>query len=181
MDEQFALLPNAWWKTPYLFNGNVMDADRIGCELDPRTSRYYYSTWYYDHGLSVWLSVDPLADAPLNVGTSPYSYVWNNPIMNIDPDGRHGQSTIVTDNGDGTFKVVGGDLNDGDKGIYVVDADGNRTGEKLGESLTMYSFFNADSQDPVDQQVWKGTIDINSTESGDLVSKFMSEAGGISL
>ena len=33
-------------------------------------------------------SVDPLADAPANIGTSPYAYVLNNPINMIDPDGR---------------------------------------------------------------------------------------------
>lgn len=36
-------------------------------------------------------SVDPLADAPANISWSPYTYVWNNPINAIDPDGRHGE------------------------------------------------------------------------------------------
>jgi hypothetical protein len=40
-----------------------------------------------------------------------------------------GDSTEVTDNGDGTYKVVGGKIDDGDNGIYVVDNNGNRTGE----------------------------------------------------
>ena len=41
----------------------------------------------------------------------------NNPIKFIDPDGM---STWVTDNGDGTYKVVGGNLEDKDRGIYIV-------------------------------------------------------------
>ncbi len=85
MDEQFALLPNAWWKTPYLFNGNVMYADRIVCELDSRTSLYYYSTRYYDPGLSVWLSVDPLAEKYAT--WTPYNYTMQNPVKFIDPTG----------------------------------------------------------------------------------------------
>jgi len=77
MEEQFALSPNVWWKTPYLFNGK---------ELDSRTSLYYYGARYYDPGLSVWLSVDPLAEkAP---GWTPYRYAFNNPIRILDPDGQ---------------------------------------------------------------------------------------------
>jgi len=51
------------------------------------------------------LGVDPLADAPLNVGTSPYAYVWNNPLKFLDPDGRHGERVddIYVFNKDGTF------------------------------------------------------------------------------
>ena len=54
------------------------------------------------------------------------------------------KSTDVIKNDDGTYTVVGGNLNDGDKGIYVVaKKTRKRTGEKIGESLTIYSFFNA--------------------------------------
>jgi len=45
------------------------------------------------------LSVDPLADAPDNIGWSPYTYVWNNPLRFVDPDGRHGQDYYETENG----------------------------------------------------------------------------------
>lgn len=55
------------------------------------------------------MSVDPLADAPANIGWSPYAYVWNNPISNIDPDGRHGES--VTDEYERTWN---NDTNDWD-------------------------------------------------------------------
>ena len=76
MEEQFALSPNVWWKTPYLFNGK---------ELDARTSLYYYGARYYDPGLSVWLSVDPLAEDYAKY--TPYNFVMQNPIRLLDPDG----------------------------------------------------------------------------------------------
>lgn len=46
----------------------------------------YFGARYYDPNISIWLSVDPLADnAP---GLTPYHYVSNNPMIRIDPDGR---------------------------------------------------------------------------------------------
>ena len=60
----------------------------------------------------------------------------------MDPDGR---STWVINREDGTYEVIGGDVNDGDKNIYLYtkDNDGNYTvrGNSLGESMTEYSFF----------------------------------------
>ena len=47
----------------------------------------YFGARYYDSGLSVWLSVDPLSDKYLS--TSPYMYVLGNPIKFIDPNGMN--------------------------------------------------------------------------------------------
>lgn len=41
---------------------------------------------YYSSDLGVWTSVDPKAHK--YPGVSPYAYVMNNPLINIDPDGR---------------------------------------------------------------------------------------------
>jgi hypothetical protein len=68
----------------------------------------------------------------------------NNPIRFVDPDGRAAVDHIdVTKNKDGTYNVVGGQANS-DKSIYVVDGDGNQTGEVVGEMLTEYSFHHDD-------------------------------------
>ncbi len=68
------------FSTPYQFNGK---------ELDGETGLYNYGARYYDPSLSLWMSVDPLADAPNLVSYSPYHYSYNNPINYIDPDGRN--------------------------------------------------------------------------------------------
>ncbi len=46
----------------------------------PPAARYYHST------LSIWLSVDPMADK--YPGVSPYTYCANNPVRLVDEDGR---------------------------------------------------------------------------------------------
>jgi RHS repeat-associated protein len=67
--------------TPYKFNAK---------ELDEETGLYYYSARYLDPRLSLWLSVDPLAEK--YPGVSSYVYCYNNPVKFVDPDGREGWS-----------------------------------------------------------------------------------------
>ena len=70
-------LPDTYYRTPYKFNGKV---------LDEETGLYYYGARYYDPKISIWLSVDPLAEKGPQY--SPYCYTFNNPINLTDPDGR---------------------------------------------------------------------------------------------
>ncbi len=67
----------ASFSSRYLFNAK---------EFDPETGRYYYGARYYDPGLSIWLSVDPLAKEFPN--WTPYNFNMSNPINMIDPDGK---------------------------------------------------------------------------------------------
>jgi RHS repeat-associated protein len=59
-----------------------------GKERDAETGYDYFGARYYSSELSVWLSVDPLADK--YPGISAYAYVFNNPVMLIDPWGLEG-------------------------------------------------------------------------------------------
>ena len=59
-----------------------------GKELDDATGMYYYGARYYDPRISIFVSVDPLAEKYPN--WSPYAFCYNNPINVIDPDGREG-------------------------------------------------------------------------------------------
>jgi RHS repeat-associated protein len=55
-------------------------------ELDNETQYTYFGARYLDSDISIWLSVDPLAEN--TPWASPYAYCINNPIRLIDPDGR---------------------------------------------------------------------------------------------
>ena len=65
------------YNTRYTFSGK---------ERDEETGYSYFGARYYNSDLSIWLSVDPLADK--YPGVSPYTYCANNPVRLVDPDGR---------------------------------------------------------------------------------------------
>ena len=58
-----------------------------GKEIDEETGYGYFGARYMDHELmTMWLSVDPLADK--YPGISPYAYCAWNPVKLVDPDGE---------------------------------------------------------------------------------------------
>ncbi|NPD80663.1 hypothetical protein HPS57_01510 [Prevotella sp. PINT] len=64
---------------PYKYNGKELDRMH-GLDW------YDYGARNYDPVLCQWTSVDPLCENYYHV--SPYAYCLNNPVSNIDPDGR---------------------------------------------------------------------------------------------
>ena len=77
--------------SPYKFNGK---------ELDEETGWYYYGARYYDPRISVWLSVDPLAEQTM----TPYQYTYQNPINLTDPTGMAPDTWILNSKtGDVTY------------------------------------------------------------------------------
>ena len=63
---------------PFVFTGK---------ERDEETCYGYFGARYMDHELmSMWLSVDPLADKYPSI--SPYAYCNWNPVKLVDPDGE---------------------------------------------------------------------------------------------
>lgn len=56
-----------------------------GKEWDDETGNFYYGARYYDPKISVWLSVDPLAQKAPSL--TPYRFSFNNPFSFVDPDG----------------------------------------------------------------------------------------------
>jgi RHS repeat-associated protein len=139
---------NNKWNTPYLFNAK---------ELDEETGLYYYGARYYDPRVSIWYGTDPMHEKYPVVST--YAYCVQNPLRFIDPDGR---STRVAQNEDGTYRVIGGDLNDKDYNIYVYtqDKEGNYTvqGQSIGVTTSITSFYNDSKNENGTAYGWMGTI-----------------------
>jgi RHS repeat-associated protein len=59
-------------------------------ELDNETNNTYFGARYYDSDISIWLSVDPLAQE--RSWLSPYNYCQLNPVGRIDPGFDHGKT-----------------------------------------------------------------------------------------
>ena len=55
-------------------------------ERDTETGYSYFGSRYYNSDLSIWLSVDPMADKYPSM--SPYVYCANNPVKVVDPNGE---------------------------------------------------------------------------------------------
>jgi len=81
------------YKTPILRpqkkpkNTAILGSLFTGKEKDSETGYYYFGARYYNSDLSLWLSVDPMADKYPSL--SPYNYCAWNPMKLVDPDGEN--------------------------------------------------------------------------------------------
>ena len=67
-------------------NTPIFHPDSSGKEKDAETGYHYFGARYYNSDLSLWLSVDPMADKYPSL--SPYNYCAWNPMKIVDPDGK---------------------------------------------------------------------------------------------
>ena len=154
------------------YNSNVVTSEHKwkynGKELQDELDLNWYDLGArnLDHALGRFMNVDPRAE-DYNF-QSVYAFANNNPVLFVDINGEGVDSTIVTENEDGTHTVVGGDANDGDNNIYVATKNEKgeyvKTGETIGESVTSHTFF-----DENDNAVVGAIIDTNSTEGQDFI------------
>jgi RHS repeat-associated protein len=99
---------------------------------DLETGNDYFNARYYGNSSGRFLSPDPSALAyadPTNPQSlNLYSYVLNNPLINIDPAGLD----CVYDNGDGTVSTGTGDCNNSTEALanagHYIDCDGCTSG-----------------------------------------------------
>ena len=122
-----------------------------GKERDEETGYGYFGARYMDHELmTMWLSVDPMADKYPNI--SPYAYCAWNPVKLVDPDGREISTHIDQD---GNVVAV---YDDGNLGVYMhsrqeiasVGSDGilsNDPDNFIGATLYAFSFREGDKID----------------------------------
>src|SRR5690554_4790473 len=116
---------SSYYDNAYKFNGK---------ELDDATQMYYYGARYYDPRISIFISVDPLAEQTME----PYLYAGNNPIRYTDPTGmakddiininiQTKEVEIIKQKGDDVVNFIdgNGDLKDqytyGEKGSFSKD------------------------------------------------------------
>ena len=80
---------------PFVFTGKAprkgsrtpLNKNKYSEQRDEETGYGYFGARYMDHELmTMWLSVDPMADKYPNI--SPYAYCAWNPVKLVDPDGR---------------------------------------------------------------------------------------------
>ena len=121
---------------PFKYNGKEL-------ETMHGLNTYDYGARQYDPITIRWDRRDPLCEKYYSI--SPYAYCANNPVINIDPDGR---STKVKLLEDGTYQVIGGDIDDDDRNIYLYSQDSNGDytvkGDAIGVTTSSTSFFNSD-------------------------------------
>ena len=175
-------LGSNYFNSPYKFNGK---------ELDEETGFYYYGARYYDPKISIWMSVDPLAEN--TPAWSPYRYGFNNPVRYTDPTGMSEEPPSTHINEQGNVIAI---FNDGDNSIYrhSNNADGaspteyqiskrheskgnSAGGEKVGETWTALGFANFDAyaKDGTITPASGAMIDLNSTWATEKVSDILNQ------
>jgi hypothetical protein len=112
----------------------------------------YFGARYYNSDISVWLSVDPLADKYPSM--SSYMYTAGNPVMLVDPDGRDNIIYLVDLQNKSDNKI------DPQKIINKT----NETFEKLGLKTRMVlapegANFDPNNMDKTDSYAVLGSVD----------------------
>ena len=112
---------------------------------------YDYGARHYDPCIMRFTTIDPMCEKYYHL--SPYAYCGNNPVKYVDPNG---ESTQVIELENGTYQVIGGDINDDDRNIYLYSQDSNggytKKERSIGVTTSITSFYNSD------EDKWENSI-----------------------
>ena len=144
----------------YLFGGKERLAGGALNEYDFEARNYVAS-------FQRFTTIDP--EAEKFSWMSPYAYCNANPINFIDPTGRY---TKVVEQSDGTYKVIGGKLDD-DLNVYLYrkNEDGElvNTGISIGETTSATSFYYSEEK----RWATESVIDLNDQSGKNFLNKIM--------
>ncbi|MCD6544019.1 MAG: RHS repeat-associated core domain-containing protein, partial [Flavobacteriaceae bacterium] len=117
----------------YMFNGKEFDDS-----FNETLNTYDFGARNYDPALGRWMNLDPLADLAHSISITPYHFVANNPILNVDPDGK---DWFENKDGDLMWRKTKGD--NGDKLTTTDDVEWTNIGDELlmfnGEQLHFFT------------------------------------------
>ena len=115
-------------------------------EFDSETGWDYFQARHYNAGLARWMSPDPV-----NNFNTPYASMFNNPVSNVDPDGRNpvlvamaisgGVQAYMTWRNGGTNDEI---ASSAAKGVIVGGLNA-ATGGVTGAAMSLHSAFNSDN------------------------------------
>jgi RHS repeat-associated protein len=152
---------NSSWNAPYTFSGK---------EKDVETGYGYFGARYYDSGLSIWLSVDPMSDKYPSM--SPYNYCGNNPIILVDPDGRDIDTDILNSK-TGECKHI----NDGKNQIVILNNDNFSEIAKMNKSE--YKSMSPNEQSRYNEILKNGQVVDLSSQLGKTIRAVYAEMGNV--
>ena len=126
-------------------------------------ARHYHPT------LSIWLSVDPMADK--YPGVSPYVYCGNNPVRLVDKDGRDYTDFLNSETGDCIH------VDDGKDQVVIINNYNYNAIARMGK--TAYSDMSSDQQSLYNEILNTGEkVDMNS-ELGKTIRAVYAEMGNV--